>query len=145
MPDSIIVEGGVVIPAEAMEIHAVRASGPGGQNVNKVASKVELRIDLDKIRGMDFDSRRRLLHLVANRLDSSGKLLVTSQRTRDQYKNLADARRKVYDWIAHSLRPPKKRISTTPGPAIRERRLKEKKIRSIRKMHRRPASFEGQD
>ncbi len=145
MPDSIFVEGGVIIPPEAMEMRAVRASGPGGQNVNKVASKVELRIDLDKIQGLSPDARERLLRFAARRLDSSGRLLVTSQRTRDQSRNLEDARRKVHDWMALALRPPRKRISTKPGPATRERRLHEKRIRSLRKSNRRPARSDGED
>ncbi len=145
MPDPIFVEGGVLIPADAMEMRAVRASGPGGQNVNKVASKVELRIDLSRIRGIDPESRRRLLHIVAKRLDSTGKLLVTSQVTRDQYKNLVDARRKVHDWIAHALTPPKKRLASRPGREATERRLQEKKRRARRKADRRHVSRETLD
>ncbi len=110
MADAIFVEGGILIPAEALEMRAVRVSGPGGQNVNKVASKVELRVDLNRIRGLDAEARRRLHHLVAKRLDDSGRLLVTSQRTRDQYRNLQDARRKVHDWIARAAQPPKKQV-----------------------------------
>jgi ribosome-associated protein len=85
-----------------------------------------------------------LLHLVEKRLDSSGRLMVSSQRTRDQSRNLADARRKVHDWIALALRKPKKRIATQPGPASRDRRLQEKKRTSARKAGRQlsPAEFE---
>jgi ribosome-associated protein len=119
-----------------MEMHAVRASGPGGQNVNKVASKVELRVNLDLIRGMDSESRRRLRLLVAKKLDSGGRLLVTSQRARDQHRNLADARKKIHDWIVRALRPPKKRIASVPGPALNQRRLQEKKLNSRRKAER---------
>lgn len=136
MPDPIFVEGGILVPAESIEMRAVRASGPGGQNVNKVASKVELRVDLGQIRGMDSTSRLRLHHLVARRLDEAGKLVVTSQRTRDQHHNLQDARRKIHDWIAKALTAPKKRLPSQPTRAALERRLAEKRLRAQRKRER---------
>ena len=122
MPDAIFVEGGVLVPGEAMDTKFVRSSGPGGQNANKVASKVELRVDLDRIRGMDAESRQRLHRIVARRLDSSGNLLVTSQKTRDQFRNLQDARRKIHDWIAQALRSPKRRVATPLNLATKEHR-----------------------
>jgi ribosome-associated protein len=137
MPDPIFVEGGVLVPADALEARAVRASGPGGQNVNKVASKIELKVNLGMIQGMDAAGRKRLLRIVAKRIDSTGRLLVTSQRTRDQYRNLQDARKKVHDWIAQALRPPKKRIRTQPSEASTQRRLEAKHHLSIIKQARR--------
>jgi len=145
MPDPIFVEGGILIPADALEMHAVRASGPGGQNVNKVAAKVELRVDLDRIRGMDPAGRLRLRHLVARRMDASGRLLVTSQRTRDQYRNLQDARRKIHDWVARALRPPRPRVPSQPSRSARERRLEEKRQHSLRKTDRRTVSADDGD
>ncbi len=123
MPAPIVVTDRVVVPGDAVEVRAVRASGPGGQNVNKVASKVELRVDLSRIQGLDDGSRGRLLRLVAGRLDRAGRLILTSQRTRDQHRNLEDARGKVQDWIARALIPEKERIPTRPGVGSRERRL----------------------
>jgi ribosome-associated protein len=137
MPDPIFVEGGVLVPADALEARAVRASGPGGQNVNKVASKIELKVNLERIRGMDAAARKRLLRIVARRIDSGGRLLVTSQRSRDQYRNLQDARKKVHDWIAQALRPPKKRVRTQPSEASTERRLAAKHHMSTIKQARR--------
>ena len=141
MPDSIFVEGGVIVPSDALEMHAVRSSGPGGQNVNKVASKIELRVDLDRIQGITPAGLKRLRHLVAKRLDGTGRLLITSQRTRDQYKNLEDARRKVHDWIAKALRPPKARIASMPSASAKERRLREKRLRSMRKQFRQHENY----
>lgn len=142
MPDPIFVEGGVLVPGDALEIRAVRASGPGGQNVNKVATKVEIHVDLDRIQGMGAESRQRLLRLVGKRLDSDGRLLVTSQRTRDQQRNLDDARHKVHDWIAQALVKPKKRVPTHPKPVSRERRLEDKRRHAERKSNRRLTPLE---
>jgi ribosome-associated protein len=136
MPAPIVVTDRVVVPGEALEVRAVRASGPGGQNVNKVASKVELRVDLSRIQGLDDASRDRLLRLVAGRLDRAGRLILTSQRTRDQHRNLEDARRKAQDWIALALIPEKERFATRPGAQSRERRLEQKRRRSRRKAER---------
>ena len=137
MPDPIFVEGGGLVPAEALEARGIRASGPGGQNVNKVATKIELKVNLEKIQGMDAAGHKRLLRIVAKRIDSGGRLLVTSQRTRDQYRNLQDARKKVHDWIAQALRPPKKRIRTQPSEASTQRRLEAKRHLSMIKQARR--------
>jgi len=120
-----------------MDFHAVRAGGPGGQNVNKVASKVELRVWLDGIVGLDPDARARLRALCAGRLDAEGRLVVTSQLTRDQHKNLQDARDKVRVLVAQSLVRPRKRRPTRPTRSSVERRLSDKKHRSTRKADRR--------
>jgi len=120
-----------------MDFHAVRAGGPGGQNVNKVASKVELRVSLDGIVGLDPDARARLRALCAGRLDAEGRLVVTSQLTRDQHKNLQDARDKVRVLVARSLVRPRKRRPTRPTRSSVERRLSDKRHRSTKKSDRR--------
>jgi ribosome-associated protein len=130
VPEAIYVSQGVLVPPAALETRAVRASGPGGQNVNKVASKIELRVDLARIQGMDPASRERLARIVARRTDNEGRLVVTSQRTRDQHRNLEDARSKIRNWIAQALIPEKKRHATRPGRQARERRLRQKHQRS---------------
>src|SRR5512136_1074237 len=90
-----------VLPA-AIEVHAVRSSGPGGQNVNKVSSKILLLVDLAGIEGLDAASRRRLLTLAGRRIDASGRLLITAQESRDRFRNLEDAREKVRVLVARA-------------------------------------------
>ena len=137
MAEAIRISRGVRVPGEAIRWRAVRSSGPGGQNVNKVASKVELRVSLDAIEGLDDGARSRLRALAAPRLDSRGRLLVTSQRTRDQARNLEDARDKVRRLVTRALVAPKRRRSTRPSAAAMERRLREKRLRGARKRDRR--------
>ncbi len=136
MPDPIFVEGGILVPAHALQMSTSRSSGPGGQNVNKVASKVELRVDLAKIQGLDPEARQRLHRLIAKRLDGEGRLVVTSARSREQYRNLVDARRKVHDWIAKASVSPRRRQRTQPTDTARERRLTAKHRLAERKAER---------
>jgi len=137
--DPLVVAPGVVVPAAAIAFRAVRSSGPGGQNVNKVASKVELRVDLDAVAGLDAASHERLRRLAASRLDASGRLLVTSQRFRDQPRNLEDARTRVADLVRRARVAPKRRRPTRAGPAAREARLRSKHHAALKKAARRRA------
>lgn len=136
MAEPIDVASTVRVPADAIEVRAVRAGGPGGQNVNKVSSKIELRVDLSRVEGLEPDARGRLRALCHGRLDADGHLLVTSQKTRDQPKNLADARDKVRALIAQAMIRPVKRRATRPTRASVERRIEEKKKRGERKRWR---------
>ena len=137
MAEPILVAPGVVVPESALAVRAVRSSGPGGQNVNKVASKIELRVDLAAVTGLGEQARARLLALAGPRLDSDGWLLVTSQRTRDQHRNLEDARDKVRALVQRSLVAPRRRRATAPTGASRERRLERKRRTGARKRARR--------
>jgi ribosome-associated protein len=137
VPEPIPVRPGVVVPADAITFHAVRSGGPGGQNVNKVASKVELRVDLDLIEGLDAGARERLRAACATSLDANGHLLVTSQRARDQRMNLDDAREKVRLLVAAALVRPRPRRKTKPTRGSVQRRLSDKKHRSQTKSGRR--------
>lgn len=120
---------------------AVRSPGPGGQNVNKVASKVRLRVNLTLIKGMGKEARERLVKLAGTRLDAEGKLVVVSHRTRDQSANLRDARDKVREIIARALVAPVVRRATRPTPASVQRRIADKRRRGERKaMRRQPNS-----
>jgi ribosome-associated protein len=137
MLEPIEVRPGVVVPSEALSFQAVRASGPGGQNVNKVASKVELRVELGRIVGLDGGARARLATACSGALDAEGRLMVTSQLTRDQRRNLEDARDKVRALIARALVRPRPRRATRPTRASVERRLSDKRQRSKAKAGRR--------
>ncbi len=128
---------GVLIPAQAFSMHAVRSSGPGGQNVNKVASKVELRVDLALIEGMSPSAIGRLRVIAASRLDAEGLLLVSSQASRDQRANLEDARSKVGALVLQALHEPKRRRATRPTRGSVERRIADKKRRGAKKNTRR--------
>jgi ribosome-associated protein len=141
MADEIAVTPAVRVPAAAIRWRAVRSSGPGGQHVNKVASKVELRVDLAGIEGLTADARARLERLV--RRDADGLWLVTSQRSRDQSRNLADARDKVRELVARALVPPRPRRPTRATSASREQRLRRKKRQgAIKKGRGRPGEDE---
>jgi ribosome-associated protein len=130
MAEPIRIARGIVVPEAAIEWRAVRSSGPGGQNVNKVASKVELRVDLAAVAGLSAPARSRLEALAAPRVDAEGRLLVTSQRTRDQHRNLEDARDKVRKLVERAMREPRPRRLTQPSRAAAERRLRKKRVRS---------------
>ena len=139
MSEAIVVTDRVRVPSGALTIRAVRASGPGGQNVNKVATKIDLRVDLGGIEGLSEAACARLQLLAANRLDAEGRLVVTSQETRNQARNLEDARARVADLIRSALITPRRRRPTRPTLGARRRRLDDKKQRgAVKRWRSRP-------
>jgi ribosome-associated protein len=138
----IAVNESLTIPAALLSWSAVRASGPGGQNVNKVASKVEFRFDFAAWPELGDAAKARLRSLARGRLDAEGRLLVVSQRTRDQQRNLEDAREKVRQLVERSLEAPTPRKATRPSRAAKARRLENKRLVGTKKRARKGPDLE---
>jgi ribosome-associated protein len=114
-----------------------RSSGPGGQNVNKVATAVRLRFDVRRSPSLPAEVKDRLLHLAASRINQDGDLLIEARRFRTQERNRDDAVARLMAWIAKALPSPRHRRATKPTAAARQRRLDTKKRRSVAKRERR--------
>jgi ribosome-associated protein len=115
----------------------VRASGPGGQNVNKVSSAVQLRFDLSRSRSLPKDVRERLVRLAGRRLTRDGVIVIIAQRYRTQERNRQDALDRLVALIRRAADPPAPRRPTKPSAAAKERRLQAKARRSAIKELRR--------
>lgn len=137
----IIVAEGVEIDERELTESFVRASGPGGQNVNKVSSAVQLRFNVATSPSLAPDIRERLIKLAGRRLTKEGDLIIVANRFRAQDRNREDARERLIGLVARAAEPPPPpRRKTRPTKASKERRLADKKIRSQRKRERRAAS-----
>src|SRR5258706_15087051 len=136
MSQPLVVSPALTIPADELRWTAVRSSGPGGQNVNKVSSKVELRFDFERSKVLEADTKARLRAMAASRLDAEGQILIVSQATRDRQRNLDDARAKLGELLLRACERPKRRRPTAPSRGATERRLNEKRLHSARKRDR---------
>jgi ribosome-associated protein len=125
------------IAERELEEYFIRASGPGGQNVNKLASAVQLRFDVRRSPGLPADVRARLERLAGKRLTREGVLVINAERHRTQERNRQDARARLIELIRRAAVAPRPRRATKPTAASRERRLDSKKRRAAIKGLRR--------
>lgn len=129
----------LVLDENELEETFVRAAGPGGQNVNKVATAVQLRFDVQHSPSLPEAIRQRLRRLVANRLTTEGVLIIEAKRFRTQEQNRQDARDRLVAILRQAVHPPKPRRATQPTRAARQKRIEQKRQRSqVKRLRRSP-------
>jgi ribosome-associated protein len=132
----LIVSERVVVPDTDLTFSAIRSPGPGGQNVNKVATAIQLRFDLQNTQAFDAGVKQRVRARAGHRLNDEGTLLFVARAHRSQERNRADALERLRQLILESLEPPRPRKATRPTRASKERRLDGKTLQQRRKVLR---------
>jgi ribosome-associated protein len=134
---------GWVVPSDDLEFKFVRSSGPGGQNVNKVATKVELRFKLDATRVLNSGQKRRLRAAFPSHVTRDGDFILTGDRFRSQSQNQRDVGDRLAQMLLEVRFPPKRRVATRPSRASKARRVSEKRSRADVKVGRRKPAAES--
>ncbi|MEM6798682.1 MAG: alternative ribosome rescue aminoacyl-tRNA hydrolase ArfB [Planctomycetota bacterium] len=142
MPEPLIVNGQITIPAAELRFSFARSSGPGGQNVNKVNTKARLRWDVANTTALPPAILTRFRERHATRLNEEGELVLASDRYREQARNTRDCLEKLRAMILSVVTPPNRRKRTRVPRGAVEARLKSKRNRSQRKQSRRPPSLD---
>ena len=135
--DYLIVNSRIRIPTSEFSFSYMRSSGPGGQNVNKVSTKVRLRWGLLESPSLPKTVKERFRTKYARRMTAQGEILITSQRTRNRSRNVDDCLEKLREMLAVAAVVPKPRKKTKPSRASREKRLKQKREQAAKKQRRR--------
>jgi len=140
--DSLRINAQLAIPRREIRFTFVRSSGPGGQNVNKVASKAVMRWSPGTSEALPEGVRGRLIAQCARRINDRGELILSSQRYRDQAKNIDDCLDKLRSLVATAAITPKKRKKTRVPKSVREARLQQKRVTGQKKRNRGTRSFD---
>lgn len=136
MTESLRINSRITIPAGELRFSFVRSSGPGGQNVNKVNSKAQLRWSVFRSTALSEEVRSRIVARLRSRITERGELVLSSQRYRDQAKNVGDCLEKLRELVAAAAVPPKRRKKTRPPRSANESRLRDKRAKADKKRGR---------
>ncbi len=139
----LVINSKISIPLREIKFKFSRSSGPGGQNVNKLNTKVQLRWNLEKSAQLPDDVRQRMMARYKRRMTGDGELVISSQRFRDQGQNVADCLNKLKEMVLSVATPPKKRKPRSVSKAAKQRRLTNKRRRSETKRLRRSPKREN--
>lgn len=132
----------IIIPDHELEFDFIRSGGPGGQNVNKVATGVQLRFSITSSPTLSAPHKARLLELCGKRVNKEGVLVIEATRHRSQERNRQDAIERLHEWIAQTATPPKRRIKTRVPRSAKKKRLETKSLQGHRKASRRKPGLE---
>lgn len=140
--EDLIINDDITIPGSELSWTAVTSGGPGGQNVNKVATKVQLRWELADSQALPDWARERLVALAGRKIDQAGNLLISSSTTRSQDRNLELARERLAELVRAALERPRERRPTRPSRAARARRVETKRRISQKKASRQRVDYD---